>query len=73
MYSTSLVVDLLEGIMNLVVYCCHMIKPFFGSRREEFIVVRKMYSKEVKAIQAAVGRVLVGGRGGSIVGKLSKR
>jgi len=72
-YSTSLVVDLLEGIVNLVVYCCHAVEPFLGGRRGEFMVIREVYSVRVKAIQATVGRVLVGGCGGSIVSKLSKR
>jgi len=59
--------------MNLVVYYCHAVKPFLSGRRGEFVVVTEMHSASVKAIQAVVGRVLVGGCGGSIVGKLSKR
>jgi len=55
------------------VYYCHAVKPFLGCRRGEFVVVREVYSAGVKAIQAAVGRVLVGGCGSSIVGKLSQR
>jgi len=72
-YSTSFVVDLLESIVNLVVYCCHAVKPFLGGRRGNFVVIREVYSTGVKAIQAAAGRVLVGGCGCSIVGKLSQR
>jgi len=59
--------------MNLVMYCCHAVESFLGGRRGEFVVVREVYSARVKAIQAALGKVLVGGCGGSIVSKLSKR
>jgi len=59
--------------MNLVVYCCHAVKPFLGGRRGEFVVIREVYSARVEAIQAAVGAVLVGGCGGSIVSKLGKK
>ena len=57
----------------MVVYYCHGVKPFLGGSRGEFVVVREVYSVRVKAIQAAVGRVLVGGCSGSIVSKLGKR
>jgi len=73
MYSTSFVVDLLVSIVNLIVYCCHAVKPFLGGRRGEFVVIREVYSARVKAVQAAVVRVLVGGCGGSIVSKLGTR
>jgi len=72
-YSTSFVLDLFESIVNLVVYCCHAGKLFLGGRIGEFVVIREVYSMGVNTIQAAVGRVLVGGCGGRIVGKLGKR
>jgi len=35
---TSFVVNLLKGIMNLVMYCGHLVKSFFCSRGREGVV-----------------------------------
>ena len=57
----------------MIVYCCHVVKPFLSGRRGEFVVIREVYSARVKVIQAVIGRVLVGGCVGSIISKLGKR
>ena len=53
--STPLVVDLLEGLMDLVMHCCHSVKLFFGSWRGEFEVIVEVDCSRVEAIQASIG------------------
>ena len=48
--STSFDVDLFEGMLNLVVDCCHSGQPFFSGGRGEFIVIIMMDGAMVSAI-----------------------
>jgi len=50
MNSTSFDVDLLEGVVDLVVDCCHSVQPFFGGRGGEFIVIVEVNGARVPAI-----------------------
>jgi len=72
MNSTSFDVDLLEGMVDLVVDCCHSVQPLFGGGGGEFTVVVEVNGARVLAILATVGGVLMGGMGCRIIGKLGE-
>jgi len=54
MNSTSLAIILLEGMVDLVVDCCHSHQSYFGSGRGRFIVIVEVNDKRVPAIYAVV-------------------
>ena len=66
-------VDMLEGIVYLVVHCCHSIQPFFGCGRGEFVVVIEVYGARVEAVETSVGGEFVSSGGYGIVGKFGER
>ena len=66
-------VNMLEGIVYLVVHCCHSIYPFFGCGRAEFVVVIEVYGAGVKAIETSVRGEFVGSGSCGVVGKFGER
>ena len=66
-------VDTFENDMDVVVHCSHSIKPFFCSRGAEFIVIIKVYSVWIKAIETSVGGEFVGSGGCGMIGKFCER
>ena len=62
----------IEGMVDLVVHCSHLVQPFFGGGGGQFVVVGNLYGAWVEPIQASIGRVSMGGGRCSIVGKFGK-
>ena len=73
MDSTAFFVDAFESVMDLVVHGSHSVQPFFSGGGAEFVVVIEVYCAWVEAIQASVGRVIMGDGRCGIVGKFGKR
>ena len=71
--STLFVVDMLEGIVNLVVHFCYSIYLFFSCRGEEYVVVIKVQGVRVKAVETSVRGECVGSGASRIVSKFSER
>ena len=57
----------------MVVHCSYSIEPFFCSKKEEFIVIIKVYGAWIKHIELSTGAELVGSGGYNVVGKLDER
>ena len=66
-------VDSFKDVVEVVVYYCHSVEPFFCSRGAEFVVIIEVYSAWIKAIETSVGGEFVGRGGCGIVGKFYKR
>ena len=66
-------VDAVEHVVDMVVYCSHSVEPFFCGWRGEFVVVIEVYGEWIKAIETSIRREFVGSGGCSIVCKLCKR
>ena len=73
MQGASFMVDALENIMHMVVYCSHSIKPFFCGGGGEFVVVIEVYGAWVIAIESSIGGEFVGSCGCGIVSKFCER
>ena len=66
-------VDMFENVVDMVVYCSHLVEPFFCSGGWELIVIIEVYAVWVKAIETSVGAEFVSSGGCGIIGKLCKR
>ena len=66
-------VDILEDVVDMVVYYCYSVEAFFCSGRAEFVFIIKAYSVWIKAIETSVGGKFVGSGGCTIIGKFCKR
>ena len=51
----------------------HCVEPLFYSSSEDFKVVIKLYSVQIKAIETTISGVLVGSASRSIAGKFCNR
>ena len=51
MKGTSFKVNMFDYIVNVVVHSSYSVKPFFYSRRREFIVVIEVYGVWIKAVE----------------------
>ena len=65
--------DALEDVMDMVVYCSHSVEPFFCGWRVEFVLVIEVYGAWIKAIETSIRVEFVGSGGRGIVGKFCKR
>ena len=66
-------VDALDDVVDMVVYCSHSIEPLFCGGGGELVVVIKVYGAWVKATEASIGGEFVDSCGCGIVGKFCKR
>ena len=73
MKGTSFMVNTLEHIVDVVVYCSHYVEPFVCGGGAEFIVVAKVYSTWIKSVETSLGGDFVRSGGSRVVGKFCKR
>ena len=66
-------VDAVMYIVDVVVYCSHLVKPFSCGGRAEFVVVIEECGAWIKDVEASAYGEFVGSGGYDIVGKFSKR
>ena len=66
-------VNMLEYVVNMVVYCSHSVEAFFCGRGGEFVVVIKVNGAWIKAIETSIGGEFVGSGGCGIVDKFCER
>ena len=66
-------VDALEDVVDVVVYCSQSVEPFFCGWRGEFVIVIEVYGAWIKAIETSISGEFVGSGGCSIIGKFCKR
>ena len=66
-------VDAVEHVVDMVVYCSYSVETFICGRRGDFVVVIEVYSTWIKAIETSVSGEFVGSGGCSIVGKFCER
>ena len=71
--STSFVGDVLENVIDIIMYCSQSVEPFFNSRRGEFIVVIKLYDAWIEFIETSVLREFLGSSGCGVIGKFNLR
>ena len=47
-------VDALEDVVDMVVYCSHSVEPFSCGWRGEFVVVIEVYGAWIKAMETSI-------------------
>ena len=67
------IVDAFENVVDVVVNCCYLVKPFFCGRAGEFEVIMEMYSAWIKVTEASVEREFLCTSGCGIIDKFCKR
>ena len=60
MKGTSFVVDSFKDVMDMVMYCSHMVEAFFYGGRGEFVVIIEVNCARVESIEASVRGEFVG-------------
>ena len=65
--------DSFEYILNVVVHCSYLVKPFFCGGKVEFAGIVNKHSAWIKGIEASVYVEFVDSSGCGVVGKDSKR
>ena len=66
-------VDTLEDVVDVVVYCSYSVEPFFCGWRGEFVLVIEVYGAWIKAIETPIWGEFVGSGSYGIIGKFCKR
>ena len=66
-------VDALENVMHMVVYCGHTVEPFFCGGRGEFVVVIEVYGAWINAIETSIRGEFVGSGGCGIIGRFCEK
>ena len=67
------IVDLLDGIVDMVVHYSDCIQLLFCSGKGELVVIIKVYGVWIEAIETSVWEEFVGSGGCGVVGKFYKR
>ena len=57
--DTSFIVDSFVDVMNVVKHCSHSIKPFFCSRRAEFVLISEVCGAWIEAIETSISGVFI--------------
>ena len=73
MKGASFIVNTFKNVINVVVYCCHSLKPFFCTNREEFVVIIVAYSAWIKPTETSVRGEFMNSSSCGIMGKFCKR
>ena len=73
MQGTSFMINTVEDLVDMVMYCNYSVQPFFCDGGGVFIVVIEVYGACIKAIETSVGGEFVGSGSHGIIGKFCER
>ena len=73
MQGASFMVDALEDVVDMVVYCSHSVEPLFCGGGGDLVVVMQVDGAWIEAIETSISGEFVGSGGCGIIGKFCER